>query len=154
MATPNGTIVVTGANGGLGSAIVTKIVGSPDLARYHGLYTVRKVDTAATLHDILASAPASHKRDVVAVDLAKLDSVREAAAAINARVAAGEVPPIRALILNAGFQEATTQSFSADGFDLSFQANYLSQWLLTLLLLRSMDKDHGRIVVVGSWTHE
>ncbi len=37
---------------------------------------------------------------------------------------------------------------------MSFQVNYLAHFLFTLLLLQSMDKTHGRIVVIGSWTHE
>ncbi len=155
MASPTGTILVTGANGGLGSNIVSRIIQSPELAsQNYGLYTVRKVETATVLNGILSKAPATHKHDAVALDLASLQSVRDAAAAINKRVAEGELPPIRALVLNAGFQEHSTQTFTPDGFDMSFQANYLSHWLLTLLLLQSVDKEHGRIVVIGSWTHE
>ena len=152
---PKGTIVVTGTNGGLGSSIVSRIVSTPEIAdNYYGLYTVRKVETATTLNEALRPASASHEHQAIALDLGRLSSVRQVAKDINARVASGQIPPIRALILNAGYQEHTTQDFSEDGFDLSFQANYLGHWLLTLLLLESFDKEDGRIVVVGSWTHE
>ena len=155
MADRKGTIFVTGTNGGLGSAIVSKIISSPELsAGYHGIYTVRKVETATVLNQALASAPSTHSFDKVALDLSKLSSVREVANAINRRVAEGSLPPIRALILNAGYQEHTTHDFSPDGFDMTFQSNYLSHWLLTLMLLQSMDKEHGRVVVLGSWLHE
>ncbi|KAJ9133876.1 Protochlorophyllide reductase B, chloroplastic [Pleurostoma richardsiae] len=148
-----GMILITGANGGLGSAMVSHIVSS-DLGRdYHGLYAVRNPKTADVLKDVLAKAP-QHKHDVVAIDLGSLASVRETAAAINQRVATGSLPRIRALILNAAFQEHTTQTFSADGFDMTFQVNYLSHFLLTLLLLQSMDTEQGRILVVGSWSHD
>ena len=150
-----GTILVTGTNGGLGSQIVASILKNPELAGpYHGIYTVRKASSAAQLQAVLRNAPATHQHETVELDLGKLAQVRATAARINARVAAGELPRIRALVLNAGFQEHTTQDFSEDGYAMCFQANYLSHWLLTLLLLESMDREHGRIVVVGSWSHE
>lgn len=150
-----GTILITGANGGLGSATVARILSSPDLASdYHGVYTVRRAETATALKKTLESAPSTHGSDILEMDLSRLSSVRDAANAVKARVESGAIPPIRALILNAGYQENTEQSFSPDGFDMSFQCNHLSHWLLTLMLLGSMDKDHGRIVIVGSWMHK
>lgn len=41
-----------------------------------------------------------------------------------------------------------------DGFDMTWQVNFLANMLLSLLLLQSMDKEHGRILIVGSWSHE
>ncbi|KAI3333371.1 hypothetical protein F4824DRAFT_503144 [Ustulina deusta] len=35
------TILITGANGGLGSAIIEQITSKPEYAANHGLYTVR-----------------------------------------------------------------------------------------------------------------
>ena len=46
------------------------------------------------------------------------------------------------------------QSWTDDGFDVTFAANYLGHWLLTLLLLESMNKEAGRIIVIGSQSHE
>ena len=64
------------------------------------------------------------------------------------------IPPICVLILNAGFQDFGKQIWTDDGLDVTFTANYLGHWLLTLLLLQSLDKDSGRIIVVGSQSHE
>ncbi|KAF7545148.1 hypothetical protein G7Z17_g9407 [Cylindrodendrum hubeiense] len=105
MASSQGTIVLTGANGGLGSAIVTNLLKKPELAAYTGVYTVRKAATATALKRVLDAGPASHKHDIVDLDLSSLVSVRETAAEINRRVAAGDLPPIRALILNAAYQD-------------------------------------------------
>jgi NAD(P)-dependent dehydrogenase (short-subunit alcohol dehydrogenase family) len=58
------------------------------------------------------------------------------------------------LILNAGFQDFGKQSWTDDGFDVTFAANYLGHWLPTLLLLKSMNKEAGRIIVIGSQSHE
>lgn len=43
---------------------------------------------------------------------------------------------------------------SEDGYEMSWQVNYLSNFILVLLLLQSMDKTNGRILIVGSWSHE
>ncbi|KAL7935318.1 NAD(P)-binding protein [Trichoderma chlorosporum] len=149
-----GTIIVTGANGGLGSAIVQKIIGTPDLAsNYTGVYAVRRAATATTLKAALSRAPASHKHETVDVDLGSLEDVRKVATDINARVAKGDLPRIRALILNAGYQDHSGFAMSKDGFEMSWHVNFLSNLLLSLLLLESMDTQDGRILVVGSWAH-
>lgn len=150
-----GTILLTGANGGLGLAVVRNIVSRSELAAYHGLYTVRDSSSSQRLRSALGdAAAASHSHDIVSLDLTRLDAVREIATAINARVAAGEIPPIRVLILNAAYLEFGAQTWTAEGFDMSFAAAYLGHWLLTLMLLQSMDRDHGRVVVIGSSAHE
>ncbi|KAK2873222.1 hypothetical protein FQN49_002509 [Arthroderma sp. PD_2] len=151
------TILVTGANGTLGSAMVREIVKSPSYSSsYYGLYTVRDLSSASSLRTSLArgSNSSQHDSDVIPLDLSRLASVREAAADINSRVSSGAIPPIRALILNAGFQENFTQSSTGDGFDMTFQVNYLGHFLLALLLLGSMDKKEGRILYISSWTHD
>ncbi|KAK2610239.1 hypothetical protein N8I77_003689 [Diaporthe amygdali] len=148
-----GTILVTGANGGLGSAIAEHIASKAELSTYHGLYTVRDTAHAPALTSALEHGTA-HSHDLLALDLTKLDNVRSVAEDVNRRVSAGGIPPIRALILNAGFQDFGKQSWTDDGLDTTFAANYLGHWLLTLLLLKSMDKEAGRIIVIGSQGHD
>ncbi|KAJ8125732.1 hypothetical protein O1611_g7906 [Lasiodiplodia mahajangana] len=156
MSSEKGSIFITGANGGLGSTIVQHMINSPALAKtYHGVYTVRNVEGATAVKSVLQKAKgAGHKYDLLPLDLSSLASTRKAAEDINKRVAEGSIPPIRALILNAAWQEYTTHTMTKDGFDMTFQANHLSHFLLTLLLLKSMDKKNGRIVILGSWSHE
>lgn len=148
-----GTVLITGANGGLGSAIARQVTSQPEFAEYHGLYAVRDASSAPTLQSILSKNP-SHSHDVMSLDLSDLDSVRQAAKTINERVTAEIIPSIRVLILNAGFQDFGKQIWTDDGLDVTFTVNYLGHWLLTLLLLQSMDKNSGRIVLVGSQSHE
>ncbi|KAL2836326.1 hypothetical protein BJY01DRAFT_252055 [Aspergillus pseudoustus] len=112
------------------------------------------LSTASKLQDALAGASSEHQHDEYSLDLSSLANVRLVANTINMRVADGSLPPIRALVLNAGYQEHTEQYFSEDSLDMSVQCNYLSHWLLTLMLLQSMDKQRGRILVLGSSTHD
>ncbi|KAI1171173.1 putative short-chain dehydrogenase [Nemania sp. FL0916] len=155
MAGAKGTILITGANGGLGLAMARHIVSQPELAAYHGLYTVRNASTATELQSTTSNAVVGrHTCEILSLDLTRLGDVRKVAAAINAHVAAGDLPPIRALILNAGYLEFTEQTWTDDGFDTSFAATYLGHWLLTLLLLQSIDQDRGRVVVITSAAHD
>ncbi|KAI0895189.1 hypothetical protein F4806DRAFT_470064 [Annulohypoxylon nitens] len=38
--------------------------------------------------------------------------------------------------------------------DKTWVVNHLSHWLLTMLLLGSMNRENGRVVVLGSHTHD
>ena len=153
MSSPKGTILITGANGGLGASMVSRITSS-DLGKdYHGVYTVRNPQNAGPLNDILRRAP-THKNDILGLDLTSQAKIRETAGIINKRVAEGSLPRIRALILNAGYQDSAAMTKTADGFEINFQVNYLANFLLTLLLLQNMDKEKGRILIVCSWSHK
>lgn len=77
-----GTILVTGANGALGSAIVEQVASKAELSAYHGLYAVRDAGHAPALASALARGT-RHPRDVLALDLTKLDNVRSVAEGIN-----------------------------------------------------------------------
>lgn len=77
-----GTILITGANGVLGSTMIAQIVSKAELSAYHGLYTVRDTGHAPALTSALARGTA-HPHDVLALDLTKLDDVRNVAAQIN-----------------------------------------------------------------------
>ena len=83
-AAPKGTILVTGANGGLGSAVVEQIASNPDLSTNYGLYAVRGITCGLDITSALKRGPA-HLHEVVRFDLTKLDTVREAAEGINVR---------------------------------------------------------------------
>lgn len=108
--------IVMGANGGLGSAIVRHTATSTELAEYHGLYTVRSSASGAQLSTLLApEGKHAHTHEVLTLDLTSQRSIRDAAASINTRVAAGEIAPIRALVLNAGFQDFGKQQWVEDG---------------------------------------
>ena len=159
MASARGTVICTGTNGGLGSAFVKAFASSPEGSRYCGIYTVRNPSTAHDLNTALKRTPASHESEVLGLDLSSLKNIRASADGINARVASGQIGPIRALVLNAAFQEANSEtmkpkSYTEDGFEMNFGVNYLANFLFVLLLLKSMDKAHGRIVLVSSWTHD
>jgi NAD(P)-dependent dehydrogenase (short-subunit alcohol dehydrogenase family) len=152
MSTELGTIIVTGANGGLGSAFVQKlIISSP---QSHFIFTVRSLSPQSSdaLKKILANSKVSYS--IAVLDLSSLESVRDFSKDINLLISTNSIPKIRALVLNAAVQSFSGIQLSTDGFETMFQVNYLSNFLLVLRLLQSIDVDKGRIVMVSSFTHD
>lgn len=161
-----GTIIVTGAAGGLGLAVAETVLNRNE--SYNCLFTVRDKDAARAkpLHDLIASSSNNNEASTPEIDLSRLDSIRAFASDLNRKVSSGKLPPIKALILNAAFfmekgdlQFTQFTQFTQDdkdvkGFEMHFAVDYLANFLLTLLLLESMDEEHGRIVYVSSWKHD
>ena len=79
------------------------------------------------------------------MDLAQLDSVREAAAEVLETV-----PRIDALICNAAIAQVPTQKLTVDGFESMLGTNHYGHFLLSGLLFERIEESKGRIVVVAS----
>ena len=139
-------------NSSQGRAIAQQFVQS--YHPYTGIFTVRNTQSpnVEPLLDILR--PSGKQYSTRELELGSFFSVRRFAGDINAQVASGALKPIKALVLNAGYQSQLGQKFTKDGYEVTFQVNYLANFLLVLLLLESMDKENGRIIFISSWTHD
>ena len=126
------TIVVTGANSGLGS------VTARELARV-GARVVLAVRDTARGEEAAAGMPGDP--EVRQLDLADLSSVRA--------FASGWDGPIDILINNAGVM-ALPERRTADGFEMQFGTNHLGPFALTNLLLPHIT---DRVVTVASNAH-
>jgi len=134
--------VITGTTHGIGR------VTSRELARAGRTVVMLCRDTRAAQavrDEIMAQLPGAAV-DVVHCDLASLASVRSSAAAVGSRYRR-----IGLLVNNAGMV-STRHRMSVDGFELTFATNHLGPFLLTALLLHSLD-DSARIVNVASRIH-
>src|SRR5271157_2145825 len=86
--------------------------------------------------------------ELLLADFASLDSVRRLAEEF-----AKTHDSLQVLVNNAG-RVGLRRSVTADGFEATFQVNYLSHFLLTRLLLDSLKKGApSRIVSVSSASH-
>ncbi|MEO0515243.1 MAG: SDR family oxidoreductase [Planctomycetota bacterium] len=136
------TYVITGANGGAGFE-AARVLLSKDA----------KVVMMNRNADKSAAAIASlkqefgHNTDVtfVRMDLAVLETVRDAAAEVMETV-----PRIDALICNAAIAQVAKQQITVDGFESQLGVNHFGHFLLCGLLFERVDESLGRIVVVGS----
>lgn len=76
LSSAKGTVIVTGANGGLGSAIVKQLASDPNLSSYYNIYTVRDATKVSE-----STSDSTH--EFVSLDLIDLENVREVAKVIN-----------------------------------------------------------------------
>ncbi len=127
------TVIVTGANSGIGRAAATALAAS-------GARVVLAVRSAEKGEQ--AAAQMSGQTEVRALDLASLASVREFAESWDG----GEID---VLINNAGVM-VPPLSRTAEGFELQFGTNHLGHFALTNLLLEQIT---GRVVTVSSTAH-
>lgn len=141
-------VVVTGPTRGLGRALVPALV-----AARPGVVLVL-VGRAGPALDAVAegAARAGARVRTVPCDLASLDRVRAAAATVRDAVAAGDLPPVTALVSNAGVQTADRRQVTADGHELTFGVNVLAPHALVEGLRPAM-ADGAHVVLLGSGTH-
>lgn len=136
------TYVITGANAGAGFQ-AAKILLSKG-ARVVMLN--RNPDKSAKAIEALkAEFGAEAEVSFIKMDLSVLQSVREAAAAVNAQVA-----QIDALICNAAIAQVPKQVLTVDGFESQLGTNHYGHFLLCGLLYPRIEESKGRIVVVAS----
>lgn len=136
--------VVTGANRGLGRATAA------GLARLGATVVMlaRDARLGADARDEVARESGNPRVSLVVADLASLDSVRAAAAAVAARH-----PAVHVLVNNAGVN-LTRRAVSADGIEMTLAVNHLAPFVLTNALLpqlrRGAEDDGARVVTVTS----
>jgi NAD(P)-dependent dehydrogenase (short-subunit alcohol dehydrogenase family) len=126
------TVVVTGANSGLGA------IAARELARAGASVVLAVRDTE---RGEKAAAAMPGDTEVRALDLADLSSVRA--------FAAGWDGPLDILVNNAGVM-ALPERRTADGFEMQLGTNHLGPFALTNLLLPHIT---GRVVTVSSFAH-
>src|SRR6201996_6842075 len=126
------TVVVTGANSGIGEAAARALAG-------HDARVVLAVRNTDKGREAAARMPGT--TEVRRLDLASLASVREFAAEWDG--------PIDILINNAGIM-IPPYSQTADAFEMQFGTNHLGHFALTNLLLEHVT---DRVVTVSSTGH-
>ena len=126
------TVIVTGANSGLGLATTRALVD----AGARVVMAVRDVEAGERVAAELGGAVS-----VGRLDLADLTSVREFAAGVEG--------PVDVLVNNAGLM-GIPKARTADGFEMQLGVNYLGHFALTGLLL---DKITDRVVTLSSMMH-
>jgi NAD(P)-dependent dehydrogenase (short-subunit alcohol dehydrogenase family) len=139
------TALVTGANSGLGYQTTLALAGKG--ARV--VMACRDEDRAKEAREeILRSLPGADL-ELLIVDLASLDSIRDASGAYLARHSRLDM-----LINSAGIM-APPRTETQDGFELQFGVNHLGHFALTgQLLPRLLRTPKSRVVTVTSTAHK
>ena len=142
------TVIITGANSGLG------FVAARTIAQFgkgwHVILACRDGAKGEAAKQRLLDSASRSTISVLELDLASLQSVRE----FVEQFKTAELPPLRGLINNAGVQSLSREiHLTKDGFEVTFGTNHLGHFLLTNLLLPSL-QEPARIIVVSSGTHD
>ena len=114
------TVLITGANAGLGKEVARQLALRPETARIY--LACRNKDRAIAAKAELEVATGRRIFDVVIMDVADLASVRVGLAAIDGSV--------DALVMNAGVIGPRSMELTADGVTTVFATNVLGQVVL------------------------
>jgi NAD(P)-dependent dehydrogenase (short-subunit alcohol dehydrogenase family) len=136
--------LITGATDGVGKSTALALAGRG----FRVVMVARNAAKADALKSEIARATGTDDAEYLVADLASLGQVRRLSERFRERHAALDV-----LINNAGvFLPKRTQT--EDGFETTYQVNYLSHFLLTQLLLEPLRSSaQGRIINLSSSVH-
>ncbi|TWD83089.1 NADP-dependent 3-hydroxy acid dehydrogenase YdfG [Kribbella amoyensis] len=137
--------LVTGATSGLGYETAAELLRHDATV----LLAARNADKAAATADRLAAVTGRPRPEVVALDLADLDSVERAA-----KTVAEHHDQLDLLINNAGVM-APPHLATAQGYELQIGTNHLGHFALTARLLPLLQAaGEPRVVTVSSFMHK
>ena len=142
------TVVVTGGNAGLGYECARAIAASD--RDWRVVLAVRSLEKGEQAALRIAEETGNPNVEVATLDLSSLSSVRAFAQGLISR---RDLPPLRAVVCNAGLQVVSGTSYTEDGFETTFGVNHLGHFLLVNLLLKQLAAP-ARIVFVSSGTHD
>lgn len=140
------TVIITGGNSGLGYHCAQKLAADPNL---YLILACRNLAKATIAVQKLKKNSNREQIAAIRLDLASLASIR----AFVAEFAQRDLPPLGAVVCNAGVQFVQRQTYTEDGFDITFGVNHLGHFLLVNLLLKQLVTP-ARIIIVSSDTHD
>jgi NAD(P)-dependent dehydrogenase (short-subunit alcohol dehydrogenase family) len=138
------TAIITGASSGLGLECARALLRNDP--SWHIVLAVRDVGRGAAAVEALDAA---QRCTVMPMDLASLASVR----AFTEAVRGAGLPPLQAIVCNAGVQVVSGREWTQDGVEMTFGVNHLGHFALVQGLLDELAHP-ARILVVSSGTHD
>jgi NAD(P)-dependent dehydrogenase (short-subunit alcohol dehydrogenase family) len=138
------TTVITGPTSGIGKETAMQLAKLD-----HALHLlVRDTEKGEQLKQEIITQTGNQSIFVIRCDLADLQSVSEAADQLKAKLF-----NINILINNAGGIFKNLE-LSKDGFEMTFAANYLGHFALTMHLMPLLERGHARIINVSSQAYK
>src|SRR6201989_3098698 len=119
-ATQEKTVLITGANAGIGKEVARQLALRPEMSRIY--LACRNQERATTAKAELEAATGRRIFDIVVMDVANLDSVRAGLAAVDG---SGD-----AFVVNAGVIGPQSMALTVDGVTTVFATNVLGHVVL------------------------
>ena len=138
------TIIITGANSGLGFETAKKIAKNQN---YQIILACRNKEKAEKAREDIIKETSNQNVKVMILDTSSLKSVRS----FVEEYKESNIGKIYALICNSGINGSNT-GLTFDGFDIVFETNHLGHFLLANLLLPFIE-ENGKVFVVSSDMH-
>jgi NAD(P)-dependent dehydrogenase (short-subunit alcohol dehydrogenase family) len=143
------TIVITGANSGIGLATARQLALNGNLVIAASRKRVDSLAKFEEINELCHQQKSTGKVKFFPIDLANLDSVRSFAKLIKS-----QFPTIDTLICNAGVMN-TPYQLTKDGFELQFQTNFLSHFILIQLFVEALHlSENPKVIIVCSTSAE
>ncbi|MFJ9364993.1 SDR family NAD(P)-dependent oxidoreductase [Nocardia sp. NPDC101769] len=138
------TVLVTGADTRLGFATAQRVIADGDTVIAHIL---DKNHADETMQRLQGTAEPGQVR-MVQADFTRLAEVDELG-----RTLAAECARLDALINVASIAAPDARTHTEDGYEMTFQVNYLAPHRLTMALIPALEAARGRVVAVTSKLH-
>src|ERR1700760_3886518 len=135
-ATAGKSVLITGANVGIGKEVARQLALRPDFARVY--LACRNQDKATAAKADLEAATGRTIFDIVQMDVTDLDSVRAGVDGIDGS--------IDALVMNAGVIGPRSMELTGDGVTVGFATNVLGHVVLLETLLAEDRPDGGGVL--------
>jgi mannan polymerase II complex ANP1 subunit len=152
MAQTKSSILITGGNGSLGSAVALQLARSQP-ERYHLILTARKLTDSRTISTISALKDLNTSFEFQILDLSSLDNVHSFAANLRERISKNDIPPFTGgvVVLSAAMNTLSKDTRTKDSWSEVYGINVLAQILLIRELLPVLD---GALVInIASSAH-
>ena len=133
--------LITGATEGIGRATAIELAGKG----FTVVLAARNQEKAAAVLKEIEAATGRRDADVITADLGSLSDVQALSETFHRRY-----PRLDVLINNAGIF-SPSRTMTGDGFEATYQVNYLSHFYLTHLLLDALKQsERGKIINLSS----
>ncbi|KAF8866022.1 hypothetical protein BDZ45DRAFT_720691 [Acephala macrosclerotiorum] len=154
-----GTILVTGAAGGIGTGWIHEHLKSPQALTHYTIFVIHPSAPGQLKQILEKEAPEECKYEIVELDLSSQVAIKNYITTLKSRIEKKEIPMIRLLLLIAGamFLDPVASGgvgFTSEGLEKSFAVNYVANVLLILNLMGSMDERGARILWLASTSHD